>query len=246
MSCGDISLTAGALDQYYAMRLNATTALYTLCVVGFIVCTGVLPSIAVANTLSTEQPSAPYEVVTVSGDPTQARTYLGALQGAPVMYEITAEQPFTLAATLEQPAWNRHEPAPYALIIIRQNDRGGGVSEVARLYSDEETQWQRVRDRAVGLTFYQATLSAPVGPGVYRIEVSTPENLGRYRLQLGTESDGVGYFARLGQIATTQDFFGYSPVKLLTSSYVYYPLAILLLIAGWRFAMKYRQVSRTA
>lgn len=208
-------------------------------------CLGLLPMVTQATLLSTEQPSTPYEVVTISGDPTHARTYLGVLQDTPLMYEITAEQPFTLTARLQQPAWDRREPDHYSLIIIRQNDRGGGVSEVARLYGDE-TQWRPVRDRVVGLTFFQATLSASVGPGVYRIEVSTPENQGRYRLQLGTESDGVGYFARLGQIATTQDFFGYSPVKLLTSSYVYYPLGVLLLLVGLHMVWRHRQASRTA
>ena len=196
-------------------------------------------SLAQAATLSTEQPASPYEVVTVSGDPERQRTFLGLLEGVPVMYEITTDRPFMFRATLEQPAWNRTEPAPYSLIVIRQNDRGGGVSEVTRLYPDTQ-HWQLVSDRATGLSFYVATASAQVSPGVYRIEVSTPENLGRYRLTLGTTAEPVGYLARLGQIATTQDFFGYSPIKLLSSSYVYYPLLVLtVVLLLWKFRRRF-------
>jgi len=185
------------------------------------------------------QTSAPYEVVSTKDNVHQKQEYLGELAGFPVMYELTSDEPFTLQASVRQKHRPGTDPLPLSLIAIRQNQRGGGVTEVARL-SIESTQWQRVKSSALGLTLLESPLlSAQVEPGTYRIEISTPENTGKYLLTFGTEDSDDGYFAQLGGVWRTQQFFGYSFLRMLASSFVYYPLGILLLLfliqRGWKY-----------
>ena len=185
------------------------------------------------------QTSVPYEVVSTKDNVRQNQEYLGELEGFPVMYELTSDEPFTLQAYVRQKYRPGTDPLPLSLIAIRQNQRGGGVTEVARL-SIEPTQWQRVKSSALGLTLLESPLlSAQVEPGTYRIEISTPENTGKYLLTFGTEDSDDGYFAQLGGVWRTQQFFDYSFFRMLASSFVYYPLGILLLLfliqRGWKY-----------
>ena len=60
-------------------------------------------------------------------------------------------------------------------------------------------------------------------------------------LMIGENQQSNSYFETLGNVRTTQKFFGYSFFKLLTSSYVYYPLGILLLLFAIYRTWKYRK-----
>jgi len=183
--------------------------------------------------------SRPYEVVTIDKQAVRTKDYLGELTGFPIMYEVTSDEAFTLQARVHQLYQSGMEPAAFSLIAIRQNERGGGVTEVARLRSDQ-LDWQRVKDSRLGFSLWEGSvLAVEVEPGTYRIEVSTPENMGKYLLSFGNKEADDGYFASLAGVKRTQQFFSFSFIKLLSSSLVYYPLGIILGLfvvqRGWRY-----------
>jgi hypothetical protein len=184
----------------------------------------------------------PYEIITIEerGDSTQE--YLGELTGFPVMYEVTSDEPFTLQARLQQRYQPAGEPIDFSVIVIRKNERGGGVSEVARLQSSS-TAWTRNKSSRLGMSVWESSaLVADVQSGTYQIEVSTPDNLGKYLLYFGSEDVSGGYFQSLTGIYRTQKFFGFSPMSMLLSSYVYYPLGIILLLYVGHKIWKYRKL----
>ncbi len=200
------------------------------------------PVAAVA--LVTEAPvtERPYETIVITAPATDARVYLGALDNFPDMYEITSHEPFTLHAVIRQmlPA-PEAELIPFSLVLVRQDDRGGGVSEVARLRHDSDA-WERVSDARVAMSFLESrTVSVPVAAGTYRIEISTPENLGRYWLQIGATPSSAGYIATLGHIRAVQRHFQVGWWRFFWSSYVFYPLGIALLLTGLGVTWRNRQ-----
>lgn len=200
-----------------------------------------------AYQLTLTEVSEPYEIVPLVSSPEEKQVYLGELQNFPIMYEVESEEGFTIALQLSQDYKNGVEPTLFSVMIVRKDDRGGGVTEVVRLNTTDE-DWLTRKERAYGMTFQDSpVIEQVVGPGTYRIEVSTPQNLGKYQLTIGTESQKLGYGETLGRIYTTQKFFGYSPVKILTSSYVYYPLGIalvlLLMYRTWRWRKLITHVS---
>ena len=147
------------------------------------------------------------------------------------MYEIRSEEPFTFTAQLSQLANKQQQPL--SMLIIRRNDRGGGVTEIVRQpYVQED--WVVVRDSLVGLSFTESEqLDQELEPGIYRIEVSSPDNQGQFMFTVGTEQSEVGYFEQLGYIRQTQSYFGYGFFSMLRSSLVYYPIGILLLLGAF-------------
>jgi hypothetical protein len=186
----------------------------------------------------------PYEIVTVEKDFGPRHIYLGELNDYPVMYEITTEESFDLSVKIRQQYNNSGEPLSLSLIIIKQNERGGGVTEVARLRPSKDS-WVAVKDSVFGMTFWESeTLSRTVEPGIYRIEISTPDNIGRYMLTVGDDEDLPGYFKTLANVHTTQKFFGHSIFRLISSSYVYYMLGILFLLFVIRWTWKYHKSFR--
>jgi hypothetical protein len=186
--------------------------------------------------------SQPYEIVPIEATPPIAHNYLGTLADYPVMYEISSEEPFTFAAQVSQRAGAAVEPI--SLLLIRKNDRGGGVSEVARMNIDP-AEWIRVSDAKLGMSLVTSPLlSESVEPGTYRIEVSSPDNIGRYLLTVGQEQTEPGYFAELGAIRQTQAYFGIGIFSMLKSSYVYYPIGILFLLFAIYKTWSYRHLIR--
>lgn len=170
----------------------------------------------------------PYEVVTIDEQAVHTQEYLGELTGFPIMYEVTSDEPFTLQAQVRQRYRSKSEPVAFSLIAIKQDERGGGVTEVARLRPDS-SDWQRVPDSLLGFSLWEGSnVSVAVEPGTYQIEVSTPENIGKYLLSFGNEDSDDGYFASLAGVKRTQQFFGFSLFRLLASSLVYYPLGVIL------------------
>lgn len=194
-----------------------------------------------AYELTVTEVTRPYEIMTVESDLGSEHVYLGELSDFPVMYEITGKEPFDIQARVRQRYNGSEKPVPFSLIVIRQNERGGGVTEVSRLRPGTDG-WTMVKDSVFGMTFWESdVLFSAVEPGVYRIEISTPENIGRYMLILGDGEDMPGYFTTLANVRTTQKFFGYSVLKLLTSSYVYYTLGIFFILFIIQRTWKYRK-----
>ncbi len=156
------------------------------------------------------------------------------------MYEVKLDEDSKLVAQVWQPA-NR-AAAKFALIAIRQNDRGGGVTEVARMNATPDS-WIKQSDSQIGLTFLQsASINESVEAGTYRIEISTPENAGKFLLRIGDSEAEEGYLESLSSVRTTQEFFGHGLFSMLRSSLVYQPLLFFLLMFVVYKSWQYRKV----
>jgi hypothetical protein len=202
----------------------------------------IVPGFSYAYTVYETDTSRPYEIVPIESAPPIQHSYLGTLADYPIMYEISSEDPFTFLASVSQPANTTAQPI--TLLLIRRNDRGGGVAEVARMKVDP-ADWVRQSDAKLGMTFLMSpAISEPVEPGTYRIEVSSPDNIGQYLLTIGEEPTEPGYFAELGAIRQTQAYFGIGIFSMLKSSYVYYPIGILLLLLALYKTWSYRHLIR--
>ncbi|MEK7638692.1 MAG: hypothetical protein AAB388_00880 [Patescibacteria group bacterium] len=186
---------------------------------------------------TTIDPSEPYEPVEVfNGEPSVAREYLGQLDDFPEMMELSSAEPFTLTVEIRQR--DQGEPYEFALIAVRVNEDGTGVTEIARLKQPIE-EWRQVSDSVMGMKFLVSEpLQVPVEAGTYRVEISTPDNGGEYMLVFGEMPTKAGYFAMLGNIFETQQNFKLSWLHIFASSYVYYPVGIIIVLAGlyitWR------------
>jgi hypothetical protein len=202
-------------------------------------------SIAFAYNPIVVKPPQPYDVIPVEGDPYIEHQFLGILEDYPEMFEIKTESSIDLKISLRQ--LDTDKAVPFGLIMVRQNDGDGGVSEVLR-QNEAVADWKKVKDSILGINFLEGTaIQKSVSPGTYRVEVSTPDNKGAYMLVVGEEPQSNGFFKALAQIYTTQRHFGYTPLHLLFSSYIYYPLGILLVLYGiyrtWRYRKELAHVS---
>lgn len=184
-----------------------------------------------ANAFTVSQPdfAAPYDVVTITGDPELQQILLGELDNAPEMYEIKSDTDFTLTAEIRSVPGSGEEPH-FSGIIVRQKEVLG-VEEVARMKA-ADASWAPVRDKTTGLVYQSGPFfSEKVKAGTYHIEVSTPDNAGKYLLLTGNKDDGAGYFNTLQAIKQLYDFYGYGSFNMLLSAYVYYPIGIVLVIS---------------
>jgi hypothetical protein len=202
-------------------------------------------SVALAYNPIVVQPPQPYDVIPVDGDPYIEHQFLGTLEDYPEMFEIKTESSIDLKISVRQ--LDTDKAVPFGLIMVRQNDSDGGVSEILR-QNEAVAEWKKVKDSILGITFLEGTtIQKNVSPGTYRIEVSTPDNKGAYMLVVGEEPQSNGFFKATAQIYTTQRHFGYTPLHLLFSSYIYYPLGILLVLYGiyrtWRYRKELAHVS---
>ena len=167
---------------------------------------------------------------------TQAE-YLGELIGDPHMYEFSIGADTKLTLKLMQ--LEEENLVPLSLIAVKQNNQNAGVVEVGRLVSKDIT-WSEVEDSALGINLVSSQVfEATLTPGIYRVEVSTAENYGKYLLTIGEGEANPGYFSTLADVRMIQKFFGASIFSLLLSSYVYYPLGIIVLL--WLFYMTWRK-----
>lgn len=172
--------------------------------------------------------SVPYEVTTIEGDLNSQKEYLGELKGDPHMYEFGVGSTTKLSLALMQAV--ETDLLPLSLIIIKQNDDRGGVTEIGRL-NNKNIKWQKFEDSALGVNLSKSeSFVVDLSPGIYRVEVSSPDNIGKYALVIGDEKNAQGYFKELSNIYTIETFFGGSVFSMIKSSYVYYPLGIIILI----------------
>lgn len=185
-----------------------------------------------------------YAVVALEPDPVTTQYWLGELLGDPIMYELVVDSTSTVAISLFQ---NRtEEPIPYGLLVVRRDDRGGAVTEVARFRTRDEG-WGELEDEQFRLPMLTTNPLRPtIGPGTYRIEVSTPVNEGKFLLAVGTTPPSVGYFEALRDAISVHRHFGYSGASLIFSSFVLYPLGIIVLLGllylTWRYRNKIAHV----
>jgi hypothetical protein len=197
-----------------------------------------LPTGAQAVTLS--EVENPFDIVALPKTIEVPQTHLGELAGFPIMYEVSLDATSTIQAVLQQQYRGDQYTIPFGLMIVRQSERGS-VHEVAR-FNPATDEWTRIRESDLGLTIQSSVqVNEEVGPGLYRIEVSTPDNHGKYMLALGVGESDTGYFEAVGDVRTIQKFFGYSILKMLTSSLVYYPLGIIFLLFAIQKTWKYRK-----
>ncbi|MBP6881010.1 MAG: hypothetical protein KBC35_00065 [Candidatus Pacebacteria bacterium] len=189
----------------------------------------------------TTEPSEPYALIPFTEDIEDKQVYGGVLRDFPVMYETTIVATSSLRLQLVQKYRGGADPLAFGIMIVRVDEAGGGVSEIARLRPAPE-QWRVRRDRVFGMTFLESeVVTHTLEPGTYRVEVSTPENLGSYLLMVGEYDERLGYFATLDRVRSVQKVFGYSIFNMLRSSYVYYPLGIILLLAALQRTWRYRR-----
>ena len=199
-----------------------------------------VPAAASAFIASETDISQPYEIVPIEVTMPDQISFLGTLNDFPVMYEISSDEPFTFTAALAQPT---NQPTqPFSMLLIRRNDRGGGVTEIARMNYVEE-EWATTRDSLLGISLSESIeLEEDLDPGTYRLEVSSPDNQGQYLYTVVNDQQDVGYTDQLGYVRQTQSYFGYGFFTMLRSSLVYYPIGIILLLGGifqtWRIARK--------
>jgi hypothetical protein len=194
---------------------------------------------AVAYNPIKAEPKEAYDVIAIEDDPYIQREYLGDLEDFPDMYEFTTDVAIAMKVQLRQR--DNKKAQPFGLIIVRQNEDDGGVTEIVRM-SEPVSDWNTVKESSLGMKFLEGGLiEKDIAPGTYRIEVSTPDNKGDYMLVVGDEAQSSGFFKALGQIYTTQRHFGYTPFHMLFSSYVYYPIGILVVLYGIYATWQYRR-----
>ena len=193
-----------------------------------------------AHQVSLSATESRFDIIALPANIETSQVHLGSLQGFPVMYEVTLDATSTISAVLRQEYQGETETIPFGLMIVRQSDRGN-VYEIAR-FNPTPADWTKTKKSDLGLVLQSSQqISEEVGPGLYRIEVSTPNNQGLYMLELGAGEISDGYFMALSHARTIQSFYGYSVFKLFTSSLVYYPLGIMLLLLAIQRTWAYRQ-----
>lgn len=195
-----------------------------------------LPVAAFSPTVS--EPKIPYEEMIVDNSDTyQERILLGDLDQFPDMYEMVFDKGGDIKIQLKQR--DTEELSPFSLLMVRVND-DGSVGEVFRHQTPVE-EWSYVNDMMLGFNLREdEVLTKSLEAGTYRLEVSTPTNEGAYMLILGDEPTKDSFFATLGGIFTTQQHFGFTWLRFLLSSYVHYPLGIIVVIAGILFTWRKR------
>lgn len=187
--------------------------------------------------------TVPYEVKTISEVESQTE-YIGELKGEPHMYEFAIGESTGIKMALMQ--LHSDTVIPLSLIVVKQNEDRGGVSEIGRL-NGNKTTWQEVNDSVLGLDFNKSEVfETELRPGIYRVEVSTSENYGKYALVIGDVPTDEGYFARLSNIYTFQAFFGKGFLSMFKSTYIYYPIGIFVIIMAFYFTWRNRnKISRS-
>lgn len=173
----------------------------------------------------------PYESMILTEDLNTNIQYLGALQGDPHVYEFVVASTTDLNLKLIQPTASDENLIPLSLIVVEEKNERGDVLEIGRL-NHKNMQWQSVRHSILGMRLsHSRSFVATLDPGVYKVEISTPNNQGRYMLLIGENlTTDASYFSDLIHVRVIQDFFGLSFFAMLKSSYVHYPLGIILLL----------------
>lgn len=190
-----------------------------------------LPALVFAYNPIIAEPDAVYEPILVEGDLYIEKNLLGKLEAAPDLYEFSSPVAFTFTVQVKQR--DSGAPIPFGLLLVRQNESNGGVTEVLRQNVSPE-DWQQIRYISLGMTFLEAPkIERNLTPGTYRIEVNTPDNYGPYMLVIGEETVYSGPLARFIHVFITQRHFDvFLPLAVL-SPYVAIPTFLLVALLLW-------------
>ena len=202
---------------------------------------GVFANVSMAYGLIVTEQNHPYEIVPIDTPLGETSLILGELDGYPIMYEISADKAFTLTVQLAQLPGRSQ---PHSLLVVKQNDRGGGVTTVARMLTEPDL-WSRRRDSGLGVTLLESpVITQTVEAGVYRLEVSSPDNTGLFMLRVGDTTPEATYWEKLSAARLVQAWFGLGLVHLLKSQTVYLPIIVLfLVVVAWR-GLRWRVAAR--
>lgn len=167
------------------------------------------------------------QVITQISDPELSQAFYGEMKGYPHTYEIRTGEPFSLYAEILVPDIEESQNI-ISGIIIKEQKKGGRVTEVTRLYA-KDAPWESQFEFFGGDTYrHGPRYEAEAEAGVYRIEVHTPENMGKYVLVVGSREEmTIGYFELLGRMMEIKTFFGKSRIMIIQSPLVYIPLIII-------------------
>jgi hypothetical protein len=166
-------------------------------------------------------------VILIDEDPYIEKNYLGDLEGAPDLYELTTDVSLTLRLQLKQKSTS--QPIPFSMLIVRQNDLDGGVLEVTRRNLGS-SDWQKYGDIWLGMSLLESPiLEQEIAPGTYKIEVSTPDNIGAYMMVVGDEPVNSGLWTRLKAVFVTQSHFSVPIFFAIRSPYV----LVLTIFIAW-------------
>lgn len=190
--------------------------------------------------------TSPFEEIVIPMDyAAQKQSYLGNLEGYPDLYEFTLTDSATLNVGVRQRA--SKDAVPVNLILLEVDQETERIKEIVRLNDALETR-QKKFIGTLGITVYESErLEVDLMPGLYRLEVSTPLNKSPYELDFGLESIDNSYFGTFSTIWQVQKHFGYSPLRMLLSTYVLYQLGIIILIGGiWYTWRKRKQITHAS
>lgn len=179
-------------------------------------------------------PEGPY--VPIEIDELESKQYwLGVLDGFPDLYQFTIIEPTTLYMELSQDT--AETPSNFQILVVRENDDNGGVTEVLR-QSIPSNEWEPRTILSFGLTRISApAIAAELDPGTYRLEVSAPNNTGEYLLYAGTEAAGTPWLVSVADLWRINTHFGMSPLRMFLSMYVLIPIVLI----GTAYAMHRRR-----
>jgi hypothetical protein len=162
--------------------------------------------------------------------PEHEQIYFGDLSGFPHTYEIRSLKPFDLYLEIRIPDIE-DLPDNVSGIIVREKEFGG-VEEIARLRASDAA-WNRLYEEDTN-DWYRVggVFEEQVSAGVYRIEFSTPDNIEKYVFTIGRGEprEPLGYFEKVQRLFALKVFFEKSVFSTLTSSLVYIPTIVLVLI----------------
>jgi hypothetical protein len=197
----------------------------------FIVCIIVVPQGAQAYVAEVAEPQAEYAAIAITDDTYKQRTYLGDLEGAPDMYTFTTDVAISIQLQLAQ--HDNKDAVPFGIIMVRQNDDDGGVTEILRQNQPLE-EWTEDHSSFFGFSRrIGGVIEKEILPGTYNIEISTPDNQGVYLLTLGDEPVRTGYFRTVYEIMETQVHLGLVPLRIFLTPFGYIPLLIVLGGGAW-------------
>lgn len=198
-------------------------------------------STVAAQTPYLRESTIPYEVVVIDDNPEAAKTIMSTLAGFPDMYEVVSDSEFTLSLQLKQPVTAGTPTTHFSLIVVEENERARGVTEVLRQNPNTTTDWTKVSDAVLALPLLVAEpIAIPLSAGIYRFEVSTPNNTGSYLLELGSDTTGLGYRDALARVRAVHDFVGVSSWRIVRSSLVFYPILAVVFVGLLGLSWRYR------
>lgn len=185
------------------------------------------------------KPVIPYEVMTINSQIENEQVYLGELVGDPHTLEFSIGAEMNLIVNLAQEVYEGGIE-PLSIIVVKINDNKRGVKEMGRVKASDMV-WAVEYESTLGLTLSRAeTFSLELGPGIYRLEVSSAENRGKYMLTVGDKPNPEWYFSTLADIRQIQSFFGHSFLRIFMSTYVFYPLGIVIMLGLIYFTWRHR------